>query len=79
VREPPKVELSIRVVSKDVALLVAPRDDVIHGARELQTRRARHQGTRGLIGTRLFSSVFLVVASADSQRLGIDPNSGIQR
>jgi hypothetical protein len=32
VREAPKVELAIRVVSKDLTLLVAARDDVVHRA-----------------------------------------------
>jgi hypothetical protein len=35
-RKPVKVKLPIRVVSKDVVLLVTACDDVIHGAGELQ-------------------------------------------
>jgi hypothetical protein len=42
-RQPTKVELAIRVVAKDVTLLVTTRDDVIHGAGKFQPRRPRHQ------------------------------------
>jgi hypothetical protein len=45
VHQSSKVSLAIAVVPKDIALFVPARDDVIHRARKLQTRRARHQGT----------------------------------
>jgi hypothetical protein len=35
-----KIELAVRVVPEDVALLVAARDDVVHGAGELQPGRS---------------------------------------
>jgi hypothetical protein len=38
-----QVELPIGVGSKHVSLFVASGDDVVHGARELQTRRSGHQ------------------------------------
>jgi hypothetical protein len=43
VREPSEVEIAVDVVSKDLALLVSTRDDVIHRPRKLQARGARHQ------------------------------------
>jgi hypothetical protein len=48
-----KVELSIRVAPKDVALLVASSDHVVDGARELQARWAGHQRLIEVIGTEI--------------------------
>jgi hypothetical protein len=61
VREPSKVQLPIRVVSKDVTLLVAARNHVIQSSREFQSRLSGHQKTRGFN----VSSVSLFVASID--------------
>jgi hypothetical protein len=46
--ESSEVEISIGVVSEDIALFVSTRNDVIHRPREFQARGARHQQIRGL-------------------------------
>src|SRR5688572_13812152 len=66
--ETSKVNLSIGVGSKDIALLVAPCDHVVDGARKLQTQRPRHQSTGFLYG--VGNSVLLACREEGAERLG---------
>jgi hypothetical protein len=61
VREPSKIQLPIRVVSKDVTLFVPARNHVVQRPREFQSWLSGHQEIREFN----VSSVSLFVASFD--------------